>query len=119
MKFTLYTEGFFSAAHHLKDYKGKCANIHGHTWKVSVWVKGDENQLNNIGLLWDFNNLNKILHELDHNDLNNIINVNPSVENIAKYIYNKIKQDSPHLDFRVRVYESLLKKVSYCELGDF
>jgi len=40
MIITLYTEEFFNAAHLLENYNGKCSEIHGHTWKVSLWIKG-------------------------------------------------------------------------------
>lgn len=119
MKLTLYTEGYFSAAHHLENYNGKCADIHGHTWKVSLWIRGDQDKLDSVGLLWDFNKLNKILHELDHKDLNSILKINPTVENLSLYIYKRLKDDSPYLEFKIRVYESIIKKESYCELGDF
>lgn len=116
---TLYTEEFFSSAHRLQDYEGKCSQLHGHTWKVCVWVRGDEKLKNKIGLLWDFNNLKKIINDLDHKYLNDIIQGNPSVENLTTYIYRSVKKDFPKLQFRIRVYESIIKKESFCETGDF
>ncbi|MBR3731611.1 MAG: 6-carboxytetrahydropterin synthase, partial [Spirochaetales bacterium] len=44
MQITIYTEDYFDAAHHLENYNGKCAERHGHTWQVCVWVRGDESQ---------------------------------------------------------------------------
>lgn len=119
MKLTLYTEGFFNAAHMLSGYDGKCANIHGHTWKVAVWIKGDEKDCDDVGLLWDFNTLKNIIDDLDHKYLNDVIEINPTVENIALYVYKKLKAGSDKLDFKIRIYESVLKRESYCELGDF
>ncbi len=119
MIITLYTEEFFNAAHLLENYNGKCSEIHGHTWKVSLWIKGEENQKDQVGLLWDFNNLKKIVYQFDHKNLNNVLPVNPSVENITKYIYDHLKKEYQDLSFKVRVYENTIKKESYCEIGDF
>ncbi len=119
MELTLYTEGYFNAAHHLENYDGKCSQMHGHTWKISLWIRGDEKKRDKAGILWDFNKLNKIINELDHKYLNEVLNINPTVENISLYIFNTLKKDSPDLLFKVRIYESIIKKESYCEVGDF
>lgn len=119
MTLTLYTEEYINAAHHLEGYNGKCSQMHGHTWKICVWIKGDEVEKDKVGILWDFNNLTKIVKELDHKLLNDVLNHNPTVENISIYIYNKLKLDSPKLTFKVRIYESIIKKEAYCEVGDF
>ena len=119
MIITLYTEDFFNAAHLLKDYNGKCSEIHGHSWKVSLWIRGEESQKDNIGILWDFNNLKKIIEQFDHKNLNNILPSNPTVENITIFLYKQLKNDYPKLLFKVRVYENITKKESFCEIGDF
>jgi 6-pyruvoyltetrahydropterin/6-carboxytetrahydropterin synthase len=119
MTITLFTEDFFNAAHLLNNYNGNCSEIHGHSWKVEVWIRGEENQKDNLGILWDFNNLKKIVDQFDHKNLNNILPENPTVENITAFIYKKIKNDRKDLLFKVRVYESIIKKNAYCELGDF
>jgi 6-pyruvoyltetrahydropterin/6-carboxytetrahydropterin synthase len=119
MILTLYTEGYFDAAHLLKDYEGKCANLHGHTWKVSVWVKGDESLKDKSGILWDFGNLKKIIDELDHRNLNDYMENSPTAENITLFIYNKLKNEYKNLQFKVRIYEKIVEKESFCETGDF
>jgi 6-pyruvoyltetrahydropterin/6-carboxytetrahydropterin synthase len=119
MKLTLYTEEYFGSAHKLDGYPGKCADLHGHTWKVCVWIRGDESQKDKVGILWDFNNLKMIIDEMDHKYLNDIIKINPSVENLTTYIYQRLKDPSPKLEFKVRIYESVVKRESYCEAGDF
>lgn len=84
----------FSAAHFLKDYNGKCENLHGHNYTVRVHLKGEK--LNDGGLLFDFSLLKKItkavLEKLDHKNLNDIafFEENPSAERIAKYIFDNI-----------------------------
>ena len=123
MIITLHTEGWYDAAHHLENYEGKCANQHGHTYKVEVWVKGKAEQLKSNGILWDFGNLKKVIKEFDHKNLNKLFNddlkINSTAENQSLYIYNVFKRDRPDLSFKVRVYEQLNPKQSYSEVGDF
>lgn len=119
MELTLYTEDYFDASHFLLNYNGKCGSIHGHTWKVSIWVKGDNSNLDKSGILWDFNNLKKIMNKLDHKNLNEIFDFSPSAENISIYLYNELKKEYPYLKFKVRIYEKIIKKESYSEIGDF
>lgn len=85
----------FEAAHRLADYPGKCSRLHGHNWKVEVTVAG--NMLDKLGMLIDFRELkarvNKVIETLDHYYLNEIEpfqSVNPTAENIAKYIYEQL-----------------------------
>ncbi|HMM20508.1 MAG TPA: 6-carboxytetrahydropterin synthase QueD [Selenomonadales bacterium] len=85
----------FEAAHRLPDYPGKCSRLHGHNWKVEVTVAGD--QLDRLGMLIDFRDLkqalNGIIGTLDHYYLNEIepfCRINPTAENIARYIYEKL-----------------------------
>lgn len=92
--FEVRVESDFAAAHFLKDYNGKCENLHGHNYKVFAHVKGTE--LNEGGMLLDFSLLKKVLKsvckELDHTNLNDmeIFMNNPSAERIAMYIFNQI-----------------------------
>ena len=86
----------FAAAHQLKMVAAQCENLHGHNWKIEVCVAGDA--LNNAGVLIDFGELkqyiSQIIDTLDHkflNELEYFKNVNPSSENIAQYIANKLQ----------------------------
>ena len=87
-------EADFSAAHFLKDYNGKCENLHGHNYSVFAHAKGK--RLNGGGMLLDFTKLKSALRtackELDHTNLNDkdIFMQNPSAERIAKYIFDRI-----------------------------
>lgn len=92
--FEVSVDETFSAGHALRGYKGKCENPHGHNYKVRVTLQGAE--LDSIGLLFDFVHLKKILHGvidgMDHKYLNDqppFDVINPSAENIAKYIYDE------------------------------
>ena len=92
--FEVRVEADFAAAHFLRDYNGKCENLHGHNYKVYAHVKGPE--LNEGGMLLDFSKLKAALRqvckELDHTNLNDfsVFDQNPSAERIAMYIYNGI-----------------------------
>lgn len=102
----LKTEGTFDAAHHLVGYDGPCSRVHGHRWRVVVWVEGEAEDLDEVGILWDFTNLKKLLKKYDHQDLNEVLKLNPTAENIAKLIHINLKVQDPDLNFKVRVYES-------------
>jgi 6-pyruvoyltetrahydropterin/6-carboxytetrahydropterin synthase len=86
---------YFAAAHQLRHFRGKCEKLHGHNWKIEVYIEGEE--LNDIGLLIDFkdvkNATSKILEGLDHSFLNELPpfkDQNPSSENIAAYIFREL-----------------------------
>lgn len=95
MGFKITVQSSFSAAHRLRDYKGRCEKLHGHNWKVEVSAAADK--LNKQGMVSDFNDLkkalNNILIKLDHKFLNDIAyfkKFNPTSENIAKYIFERL-----------------------------
>jgi len=91
-----------SAAHFLKlDYESKCANLHGHNWIITVYLRAKE--LNANGMIMDFTDIKKkITDKLDHKILNDVILLNPTAENLAKYICDVL---SPHC-YRADVVES-------------
>jgi 6-pyruvoyltetrahydropterin/6-carboxytetrahydropterin synthase len=86
----------FSSAHHLNGYQGKCESLHGHNWKIEVVVTGSKQD--KIGMVMDFAEMKKalkgVLALLDHKNLNDIApfdKINPTSENIAKYIFEALK----------------------------
>lgn len=96
-------EADFAAAHFLRDYNGKCENLHGHNYKVYAHVRGM--QLNEGGMLMDFTRLKKSLREvcgmMDHTNLNDnpYFDQNPSAERIATFIYERIVEMVPELAY--------------------
>ena len=88
---------WFSGAHRLREYKGKCENLHGHNWKVSVTVSRPGG-LDRTGMVIDFGvlkeKLKEILHQLDHAFLNDLPYFkkknNPTSENIARFISEEL-----------------------------
>jgi 6-pyruvoyltetrahydropterin/6-carboxytetrahydropterin synthase len=104
----------FAAAHRLENFYGKCEALHGHNWKVEVFLVGD--QLDNAGLLMDFGvvkaRTREVLEEIDHkylNELEAFRERNPSSENLARYLYERLgavlNRDGVKVQ-RVNVWES-------------
>ena len=85
----------FAAAHNLKDFRGKCENLHGHNWKVEVVLRGESLESN--GILVDFGEVKaatrQALEEVDHKYLNELpffSQNNPSSENVARFLFEKL-----------------------------
>lgn len=121
--FEVSIESTFSSAHRLRGYKGKCENLHGHNWKVRIVAS--KKKLNKQGLLIDFHDLKpaleNVLKGLDHKLINEVAyfkKVNPTSENLAKYIHmNLMKQKALKSIFslKVIVWESEKNFASYYE----
>jgi 6-pyruvoyltetrahydropterin/6-carboxytetrahydropterin synthase len=102
----------FDAAHYLRNYGGRCENLHGHRYEVTVTVVSD--QLNDIGLAFDFTELKArmqaLLKRYDHhclNDLADFATINPSAENIARTFYDHLTIAVPEARIsHVTVWES-------------
>jgi len=93
--FEVTVQQTFAAGHALRNYRGKCENVHGHNYKVEVKVQGE--QLDSAGLLVDFVELKRlmkgVIDYLDHqfiNDLEPFTTLNPSAENIAKFFHDRM-----------------------------
>lgn len=113
MSWTLKVRDKFSAAHFLKGYKGKCENIHGHTFQVEVAISVLE--LGRTGIGFDFTEIKKTLAALlpDHTLLNEAFPFNPSAENIARHLYGELKKTYPVKS--VTVWESDDASATYSE----
>jgi len=121
--YELMIESQFSAAHQLRSYKGKCENLHGHNWRVQVTVSSEN--LNDIGLAIDFHELKEltveVLKNLDHSFLNDVFpftELNPSSENIAKWVYETLRKRMSEKDVSlssVTVWESDSASATYFE----
>lgn len=113
MSWTLKVRDKFSAAHYLKEYKGKCEKIHGHTFQVEVEIAVRE--LDRTGLGFDFTEVKNVLAAAlpDHSLLNEIFPFNPSAENIARHLYGELKKAYPVKS--VTVWESEDAAASYSE----
>jgi 6-pyruvoyltetrahydropterin/6-carboxytetrahydropterin synthase len=111
----------FAAAHNLRNFRGKCENLHGHNWKVEVVLRGD--RLDDSGVLMDFGEVKQatreILAELDHrylNDLPYFRERNPSSEYIAKYLFERLSDRLNSSDcqmYSVSAWESASSCATY------
>lgn len=112
--FELTIESSFSSAHNLREYDGACERLHGHNWRVELHLEAEK--LDQCGLAIDFKllkgELNKVIDGLDHRYLNELTpfdTLNPSAENLAKYIFEKLSKSLNDGNLRVslvRVWES-------------
>ena len=104
MSWTLKVRDRFQAAHFLKDYKGKCEKIHGHSFLVEALIEVSE--LDKTGISIDFVTIKKKLSEIlpDHTLLNEIYDFNPSAENLSRHFFYEIKKHFPIKE--VTVWES-------------
>lgn len=111
----------FSAAHRLENFYGKCEALHGHNWKVEVFLQGE--RLDEAGLLQDFGvvkaRTRELLEEIDHKYLNELpmfSNQNPSSENLARFLFQRLaaalNRDRVKVS-RVSVWESDTSCASY------
>ncbi len=121
--YELTVQRSFSAAHHLRDYDGPCARMHGHNYRVEITVAGPQPLQN--GMLLDFGELkalcDEVLDELDHrclNELPEFAEQNVTSENLAAHIYRQV---AAKLNFagvsmaRVRLWEGDTSSVTYYE----
>ncbi len=104
----------FSAAHQLRLYDGKYENLHGHNWSAQVTVEADELDAMGVGI--DFVKLKQMVEEilgkLDYQNINEIPpfdEQNPSAENIARWLFLKLKEQVSSNTIRV-------KRVEICEM---
>ena len=108
MKLEVYREVQFSSAHRLRNYHGKCENLHGHNWRVRLFVTRPE--LDETGFVMDHKVLDAVLKEimelLDHKDLNSLKEfetVNPTAENIALLVFRLAEEKISAIDSTVKV----------------
>jgi len=98
--FQVCVQAHFDAAHFIRNYDGDCAKLHGHRWNVVVCIEGE--QLDHLGMLIDFSDVKQSIRGklklLDHSLLNDLPSfglegVNPTAENIARFVFTELKKD--------------------------
>lgn len=136
----LKTEQSFDSAHFLKDYNGKCQNLHGHRWRVVAEIKGEqlEEDSQTRGMLMDFGEMKDVLQQLcdsmDHcliyekNTLKETtleafaeeqfrvmeVDFRPTAENFARFFYEELGKKGFAVH-RVEVYETVNNCAAYEE----
>jgi len=125
MEKRIYKEVSFDASHRLLHYEGKCSRLHGHRWRVQVWMAGEPDP--ETGILVDYNVIRDVIERFDHGVILNredpmneclsrfqdIVTTegDPSSETLAAVIERMLEQEC-HLNgtrarvTRIRVWES-------------
>jgi len=111
--YEIYVKDHFAAAHALKGYDGNCSNLHGHNWIIEAFIQC--RKLNKLGIGIDFRDvkgvLKDVLSKLDHTNLNDIAEfgaVNPTSENLAKFLFIE-------LSLRLNTESTKVKKIMVFE----
>ena len=123
----LTVRGEFASAHALRHYQGKCESLHGHNYSVKMVVEG-ETLTPDTELVVDFTVLKKELRAelalIDHVNLNEyppFDTVNPSSENLARYLYRNMKVRLAAMPIRLyslTVGETAMQSATYMEIDD-
>lgn len=124
MRIAIVTKTFsFEAAHHLPGHRGKCARLHGHSYRVEVAVRGPIKEVpdqSDSGMVIDFEDLsqivrNAIIERLDHRDLNEVTGLRTTAENLAHWMWDTLTTAglSEPLLYRIRLWET---QSSYVEI---
>jgi len=95
---TIRKEFEFHSAHHLPNHQGKCANLHGHTYKLFVSLKaGIITEPNHPaeGMVIDFTELKKIVNAViidivDHQNLDEVLPFKTTAENMANWMFGQL-----------------------------
>ena len=113
----------FASAHSLRDYPGDCSRLHGHNWQVEVMVSSQV--LDESGIAIDFREIKRqakvVVKRLDHQYLNEIKPfdvLNPTAENIVKYLFDEIGVLINNKDVIVKevtIWETPRSAVTYSE----
>src|SRR3989344_7373628 len=95
-------EFIFDSAHRLNNYNGPCANLHGHTYKLQVVLRGE---IKKNGMVLDFVEIKdvvykRVIQRLDHNFINKLIK-QPTAENIAVWIWERLEKKLPLYEIKL------------------
>lgn len=114
MSFSVCKDFRFAAAHQIRGHRGGCENLHGHSYRVRVWVRADA--LDALGMVVDFADLKAAMEEVvgpfDHAFLNEVPPFderNTTAELLAQYVFTEVRRrldDGRVRVARVEVWES-------------
>ncbi len=114
MSFSVCKDFRFAAAHQIRGHRGGCENLHGHSYRVRVWVRADV--LDELGMVVDFADLKAAMEEVvgpfDHRFLNEVPPFderNTTAELLAQHVFVELRrriEDGRVRVARVEVWES-------------
>lgn len=119
-RYEISAETTFAASHQLRDYKAPLEPLHGHNFRVEVFVVSDS--LPETGYVVDFLELESMVKDVvapyDHrhmNDLPPFDELNPTTENMARFFFDELAKKLPGGTSlrRVRVWEAPTYSASY------
>ena len=116
----------FDAAHFLPNHKGKCASMHGHTYRLEVTVVRENGKLMNEGsdegMVVDFYDLKaivttEVIDKMDHKVLNEVLPFRTTAENMAAHIFGVLTdklQSSGVIVEKIKLWETPDSYVEVC-----
>jgi 6-pyruvoyltetrahydropterin/6-carboxytetrahydropterin synthase len=126
MRYGIVTKNFrFESAHHLPGHRGKCAHLHGHSYRLEVTIRGTIKNApgeSDHGMVMDFSDLsrivkNSVIERLDHHDLNEVTGLHTTAENLAHWIWSELTACGlpEALLHRIRLWET---ETGYVEITE-
>ncbi len=117
MRYALITKMFrFEAAHSLPGHQGKCARLHGHSYKLEVTLRGaikDTPGESDHGMVMDFGELgtlvnHTVMERLDHQELHAVTGLHTTAENLTHWIWEELVAHGLNeaLLYRIRLWET-------------
>lgn len=117
MRYAVMTKIFhFESAHHLPGHKGKCASLHGHSYRLEVSIRGPIKEApgeSDHGMVMDFTDLAQtvkysVIERLDHHDLNEVTHLHTTAEHLAHWIWDELTAHGlpEALLYRLRLWET-------------
>lgn len=107
MNVAIYKEVQIDASHRLLHYKGKCANLHGHRWKIEVWMEGIPDATTKI--LIDYNTIKQTIGRYDHQIILN--KDDPMVACIEKFQHVITTPGDPTSELLAQIIKEDLEEV--------
>jgi len=97
MPHTILKEFSFAAAHHIPEHPGKCRNLHGHNYRVRLFLRAEE--LDRLGMVIDFAEVKRFLKEVagpfDHRVINDFPPFDerpPTAELVSEYVFREVEK---------------------------
>jgi len=114
----------FDAAHCLPGHKGKCASIHGHTYKLEITAEGElqQDDYSSLDMVVDFSDLKEIVNKViidkvDHKMLNEVFSFRTTAENLALHFLNLLRKEGEEKGIKIAKVKLWETPTSYCEVG--
>lgn len=95
--YTVFKDFTFAAGHFVRGHTGGCQNLHGHNYRIRVFLGAD--RLDELGMVLDFAQLkvlvNDVVGHFDHQVINDhppFDEINPTAELLSEYVYRQVEE---------------------------